>query len=197
MCSRTFRPLGFARLCRSRPRGSIHSLLPSSLYLDHSHCLVRAPATLAALPSTRAIETHSLPTSLAATHRGFAFYVAFSKAPFPRSRRVLCLARRSLGEGGSRVPRAPLKLARLPASLAPTLVALPSMSLIPSAPLPSLRNQKKLSCVWIFHDGAGRKTGDIDTLSLVRCIRTRDHAFPAWDRNSIGQTSFYFFNIRG
>jgi len=32
-----------------------YSLLPSSLYLDHSHCLVLAPATLAALPSTRAI----------------------------------------------------------------------------------------------------------------------------------------------
>ena len=31
------------------------SLLLSSLYLDHSHCLVLAPATLAALPSTRAI----------------------------------------------------------------------------------------------------------------------------------------------
>src|SRR5882724_10585093 len=31
------------------------SLLPSSLCLDHSHCLVLAPATLAALPSTRAI----------------------------------------------------------------------------------------------------------------------------------------------
>jgi len=30
-------------------------LLPSQLYLDHSHCLVLAPATLAALPSTRAI----------------------------------------------------------------------------------------------------------------------------------------------
>ncbi len=29
MCSRPFRPLGFAHLCRSRPRGSIHSLLPS------------------------------------------------------------------------------------------------------------------------------------------------------------------------
>jgi hypothetical protein len=32
-----------------------HSLLRSSLYLDRSHCLVLAPATLAALPSTRAI----------------------------------------------------------------------------------------------------------------------------------------------
>src|SRR5436189_1499280 len=32
-----------------------HSPLPSSLYLDHSHCPVLAPATLAALPSTRAI----------------------------------------------------------------------------------------------------------------------------------------------
>ena len=42
-----------------------------------------APATVAALPSTRAIETRSLPTSLAATHRGFAFYIAFSKRSFP------------------------------------------------------------------------------------------------------------------
>src|SRR5882672_5650921 len=54
-CSRPFRPLGFAHLCRSRPRGSICSLLPSQLCLDHSHCLVLVPATLAALPSTRAI----------------------------------------------------------------------------------------------------------------------------------------------
>ena len=38
-----------------------------------------APATLAALPSTRAIETHSLPSSIAATLRGFAFYVALPK----------------------------------------------------------------------------------------------------------------------
>src|SRR5437016_11804148 len=30
-------------------------MLPSQLYLDHSHRLVLAPATLAALPSTRAI----------------------------------------------------------------------------------------------------------------------------------------------
>ena len=86
---------------------------------------------------------------------------------------------------------------RLPASLAPTLVALPSMSRVPRAPLPSLRNQKKLSCVWIFHDGPGRKIGDIDILSLLRQIRTRDHPFPARDRNSIGQTSFCFFYIRG
>jgi hypothetical protein len=44
---------------------------------------VLAPATIAALPSTRAIETRSLPTSLAATHCGFAFYVAFSKSSIP------------------------------------------------------------------------------------------------------------------
>jgi hypothetical protein len=36
-------------------RGSVQSLLPSSLYVDHSHGPVLAPATLAALPSTRAI----------------------------------------------------------------------------------------------------------------------------------------------
>ncbi len=39
--------------------------------------------SLAALPSTRAIETRSLPTSLAATHRGFAFYVALPKSSIP------------------------------------------------------------------------------------------------------------------
>ena len=52
------------------------SSLPSRLYLDHSHCPVLAPATLAALPSTRAIETRLLPSSLAATLVGFTFYVA-------------------------------------------------------------------------------------------------------------------------
>jgi hypothetical protein len=59
------------------------SSLPSRLYLDHSHCPVLVPATLAALPSTRAIETRSLLSSLAATHRGFAFYVAFPKSSIP------------------------------------------------------------------------------------------------------------------
>ena len=33
MCSRPFRSLGFAHLCRSHPRGSIRSLLTSQLYL--------------------------------------------------------------------------------------------------------------------------------------------------------------------
>jgi hypothetical protein len=69
-------PLKLARL-------PAYSLLPSSLYLDHSHCPVLVPATLAALPSTRAIETRSLPGSLAATRRGFAFYVAFPKSSIP------------------------------------------------------------------------------------------------------------------
>jgi hypothetical protein len=36
----------------------------------------------------------------------------------------------------SLIPSAPLKLARCPHSLAPTLVTSPSMSLIPSAPFP-------------------------------------------------------------
>src|SRR6266487_332849 len=61
----------------------------------------------------------------------------------------------------------------------------------------NLWNQKKLSCVWIFHDGPGRKISDIDILVLFRQIRTRDHTSPAWDRNCIGQTSFCFFYIGG
>src|SRR5213080_1253002 len=46
------------------------SLLPSQLYLDHSHCPVLAPATLAALPFTRAIPDRDV------------FYVAHPVAPF-------------------------------------------------------------------------------------------------------------------
>jgi hypothetical protein len=79
------------RPCRSR---SLTLSLPLSRPLgfahDHSHRPVLAPAALAALPSTRAIETRSLPRSLAVTRHGFTFHVAFPKAPFPRSRRVLC-----------------------------------------------------------------------------------------------------------
>jgi hypothetical protein len=45
----------FSHLCRALPGGSIHSLLPSSLYLDRSHFPVLAPATLAAWPSIREI----------------------------------------------------------------------------------------------------------------------------------------------
>jgi hypothetical protein len=63
---------------------------------------VLAPPTLAALPSTRAIETRSLPSSLAATHCGFALITRTAGAcasypscvaVYPRdsqSRRVLC-----------------------------------------------------------------------------------------------------------
>src|SRR5438874_2217281 len=82
MCSRAFRPFGLP-IYVARVPAAPFSLLPSSLYVDHSHCLVLAPATLAALPSTRAIETRSLPTSLAAIHRGFAFHVAFPKSSIP------------------------------------------------------------------------------------------------------------------
>src|SRR5215471_18828835 len=76
---------------------------------------------------SRTFETPSLPSSLAATHRGFAFYVAFPKlhstsrfahlwllasppAPcslLPSSLYLLCSARSSLGEGGSLIPFAP------------------------------------------------------------------------------------------
>ena len=50
------------------------------------------PATPAALPSTRAIETRSLPSSLAATQRGFAFYVAFPKMLHSLARDVFYVA---------------------------------------------------------------------------------------------------------
>src|SRR4030095_2918094 len=66
MCSRPFRPVGLP-IYVARPR-RLHSFAsqlarryPLQLCLDHSHRPVLAPPTLAALPSTRAIETHSLP----------------------------------------------------------------------------------------------------------------------------------------
>src|SRR6266542_1957687 len=72
----------------SSARRFIDSLSPESSPVrvahDHSHCPVLAPATLAALPSTRAIETRLLPTSLASTHRGFAFCVALQPPSVPR-----------------------------------------------------------------------------------------------------------------
>ena len=60
-----------------------YALLPSQLYSDHSHGPVLAPATLAALPSTRAIETRSLPPLARCYPCSFTFYVADPSAPFP------------------------------------------------------------------------------------------------------------------
>jgi hypothetical protein len=56
-----FAPLKLGRVPASSP-------LPSRLCLDRSHCPVLAPATLAALPSTRAIPDRDV------------FYVAFPKS---------------------------------------------------------------------------------------------------------------------
>src|SRR5690349_24038737 len=81
---------------------------PCSIPLEHSSQVVIPTLRPCRLISVGCFETRSLPSSLAATHHGFAFYVAFPEAPFPGSRRVLCLPRRSLGEGGSLVPFAPL-----------------------------------------------------------------------------------------
>jgi len=59
----------FAHLCRARPRGSIRSLLPLQLYLDHSVAAATSRRveptciSLAALPSTRAI-WNSFPSQL-------------------------------------------------------------------------------------------------------------------------------------
>src|SRR5437773_3960928 len=73
MCSRPFRPLGFAHLCRSRPRGSVHLLLPWRLYVDHSHC----PRACASYPSCVAVYPRD-----------------------SRSRRVLCRSSHSLHSQG-------------------------------------------------------------------------------------------------
>src|SRR5205807_3607008 len=86
------------------------------LYLDHSHCSVLAPGradlhSLAALPSTRAIETRLLPS-----------FDSCAPAHFDLSVLPIYVAR---------APAAPL-------SPLPT-AALPSMSLSPNAPFPHSR----------------------------------------------------------
>ena len=54
MCARPLRPLGLP-IYVARVPAAPFSLLPSSLYLDHSHCPRACASYLAALPSTRAI----------------------------------------------------------------------------------------------------------------------------------------------
>ena len=54
MCSRPFRPLGLPIYVARVPAAPFAHCYPRS-FLDHSHRPVLAPATLAALPSTRAI----------------------------------------------------------------------------------------------------------------------------------------------
>ncbi len=71
----SIRPLGLPIYVARAPAAPF-SLLPSSLYLDHSHRPLLAPATLAALPSTRAIPNRDV------------FYVADPSAPFTRLHRA-------------------------------------------------------------------------------------------------------------
>src|SRR5438094_5255174 len=84
-------PTSTSRFCPSMslapPR--LHSRRYSSrLCLDHSHRPVLAPGradlhSLAALLSTRAIETHSLPTLVRCYPCSFTFYVTFPKSSIP------------------------------------------------------------------------------------------------------------------
>src|SRR5207245_10420905 len=83
------------------------SPLPSRLCLDHSHCPVLVPATLAALPSTRAIPIRDV------------FYVGFPESSIP-DRDVLYVAfpKRSIPSlatcSMSLFPKAPFDLSVCP-----------------------------------------------------------------------------------
>src|SRR4029077_3149438 len=54
------------------------------------------------------------------------------------------------------------------------------------------RHQKDFSCVWISHRGSWRKGGDVDVVSIGG-IRTCDHAFMTWYRNSVRRISLCLF----
>ena len=63
----------------------VRQILKLARHYPRDFTLITRTAVLApaALQSTRAIETRSLPSSLAATQRGFAFYVAFPESSLP------------------------------------------------------------------------------------------------------------------
>ena len=74
----------------------VYSLLPSSLYLDHSHCPVLVPATwlLCRLPvRLKLVRFPAHPPLPIAALPSMYFY---PKAPFPHSRRVLYRAPQAL-----------------------------------------------------------------------------------------------------
>jgi hypothetical protein len=64
------------------------------------------------LPSTRAIETRLLPSSLTATHRGFAFYVAFPKSFIQPLGLPIYVARVPAAPFASRQPNVEIGVAR-------------------------------------------------------------------------------------
>jgi hypothetical protein len=98
------RPLGFAHLCRSRPRGSVHSLLPSSFYL-----LCRLAPPLHSRP-----RAHALPPYCCST-LALAYDVFFPRkhpSGFPSmSHRLIRLQPESLTLSGL-----PIHVARIPAT---------------------------------------------------------------------------------
>jgi hypothetical protein len=88
----SIRPLGLPIYVAGRPAAPFTRSCPR-----HFTLITRSPrrpraSYLAALPSTRAIETRSLPSSLAATHRGFIFYVALPKSSILSNRDVFYVA---------------------------------------------------------------------------------------------------------
>jgi hypothetical protein len=87
MCSRPFRPFGLPIYVARVPAAPFTRRYPSRLCLDHSHRPVLVPATLAALPSTRAIPDRDV------------FYVAFPESSIEtRSLPRGCKKRSNLGK---------------------------------------------------------------------------------------------------
>jgi hypothetical protein len=67
-----FNRLALNESIETRSLPTLARCYPRQLYLDHSHCPVLVPATLAALPSTRATPDRDV------------FYVTDPSAPFTR-----------------------------------------------------------------------------------------------------------------
>jgi hypothetical protein len=79
-------------------------------------------------------ETRSLPSSLATTHRGFAFYVAF-----PKKLHSIC----RFAHVCRSTPSSLYCISAAPAALDRYLAALPAMSLVPIAPFTEIANDLK------------------------------------------------------
>src|SRR6478752_8399387 len=95
MCSRPFRPLGLP-IYVGRVPAPPFSLLPSQLYLDHSHGPVLAPATQLRCRLPVRLKLVRFPPHSPLPIAALPSMSLPPKAPFPQSRRVLCRSSRSL-----------------------------------------------------------------------------------------------------
>src|SRR5207302_3741264 len=114
MCSRPLRPLGFAHLCRSRPRGSI-------LTATHRGFAFYVGFPKRSIPSLATCSLSPIPQ--------------FHSPPAAAKTMIACGPLNRFNQRQCTCARDAILIPSAPASVSATLAALPSMSLVPLASL--------------------------------------------------------------